>query len=70
MKTIKCDRCGAAIPYVPPYVNAAKNGKLLSGLMISWWNASECHLEEVDLCENCKVAVQNYIFNYREGEAK
>ena len=21
MKTIKCDRCGKEIPYVPPYMN-------------------------------------------------
>ena len=65
MKIISCDRCGKEITYAPPYMNVYKDGKLPSGLMVSFWDAFDQKLREVDLCEACKEKVQDYIFNYR-----
>lgn len=65
MKTINCDRCGKEIPYVPPYMNAYKDGKLPSSIMVTLWDQFNQRLREVDLCEECKQKVQDYIFNYR-----
>lgn len=64
MKTIKCDRCGKDIPYVSPYANVYKDGKLPSGIMVSYWSTFDQQLREIDLCEECKQAVQNFIFDY------
>lgn len=65
MKTIKCDRCGKDIPYVPLWANVAKDGIISPRLSITVF--SNHTLQEVDLCEECRDAVYNYIFDYGNG---
>lgn len=67
MKTIKCDRCGKDIPYVPPYMNAAKQGVLPPTLIITIWEPLAQKSREVDLCDSCKKAVYDFIFDYSKG---
>lgn len=64
MKTIKCDRCGKDIPYVPPFMNAAKQGVLPPVLMMTVWEPLAQKSREVDLCDDCKLDVYGYIFCY------
>lgn len=67
MKTIKCDRCGKEIPYVPPFMNAAKGGILPPVLIMTVWEPLAQKSREVDLCDDCQRAVYNYIFGYGNG---
>ena len=64
MKTIKCDRCGKDIPYVPPFMNVAKEGFIFPKIIITKWDALSQKLDEVDLCDDCQKDVYDYIFNY------
>jgi len=64
MKTIKCDRCGKDIPYVPPFMNVAKQGVVYPKIMVTAWNTLSQNINEVDLCDSCQNAVYNYIFDY------
>ena len=68
MKTIKCDRCGEIIPPTSPWANAAKNGIIPPRLTITMFFGSTNTFREVDLCETCKSAVYNYIFDYGNGD--
>ena len=73
MKTIKCDRCGKNVSYIPPYMNVAEQGVVKPSLMISVINWPSPNLVEVDLCDKCKNAVYNFIFNqiaYRDGDTE
>ena len=67
MKTIKCDRCGRDIPYVPPYINACKNSIIPPTIMMTVWEPLHQKTREVDLCDDCQRAVYNYIFDYDNG---
>lgn len=67
MKTIKCDRCGKEIPYVPPYMNVAQQGGIQPKIIMNIWDSQFQKLEEVDLCDSCQDAVYGYIFNF-DGE--
>lgn len=67
MKTIKCDRCGKDIPYVPPYMNAYKDGVIPPTIMMTVWEPLSQKTREVDLCDDCQRAVYNYIFDYGNG---
>lgn len=69
MKTIICDRCGKEIPYKPPYMNCcSKDGEIPSGISVYFWDMFDTQLREVDLCETCKNAIQEFIFNYKYSE--
>ena len=63
MKTIRCDRCGEIIPYVPPYVNIATKGIVHPDIMVTVFDSRNNNLVEVDLCEKCKSAVYNFVYN-------
>ena len=63
MKTIKCDRCGKEIQYVPPFMNVARNGWVPPKIYVTAWNDASQSLNEIDLCEDCMVGVYNYIFD-------
>lgn len=67
MKTIKCDRCGKKIPYVPPFMNAVKQGLLPPVLIMTVWEPLAQKSREVDLCDDCQRAVYGYIFDYGKG---
>lgn len=67
MKTIKCDRCGKNIPYIPPYMNVAKDGIVPPTIMMTVWEPNTQRLREVDLCNECQMAVYDYIFDYGNG---
>lgn len=67
MKTIKCDRCGKDIPYVPPFANATVQKNFSKSIMITLWDGLQCKLREVDLCDDCKSDVYDYIFDYGSG---
>lgn len=64
MKTIKCDRCGKDIPYVPPYMNAVHNGIIPPDIMMVVWEPLSQNTRSVDLCSECKTAVYNFIFDH------
>ena len=64
MKTIKCDRCGKDIPYVPSFMNVAKEGVIFPKIIIATWNALSQNINEVDLCDDCQRDVYAYIFDY------
>ena len=64
MKTIKCDRCGKDIPYVPPYVNVAQQGIITPTIIMTVWEPLSQRVMNVDLCDNCQKAVYDYIFDY------
>lgn len=66
MKVVKCDRCGVAIPYRPPYMNVNTSAPTL---ILSVWHSLQQRLQEVDLCESCKSDVYNFIFDFNKGEA-
>lgn len=68
MKTIKCDRCGKEIPYVPPYMNAVKNSIIPPTIMMTVWEPLSQKIREVDLCDDCQLAVYSYIFDYGNGD--
>ena len=68
MKTIKCDRCGKDIPYVPPYMNAYKDGIIPPTIMMTVWEPLSQKTREVDLCDDCRLAVYGYIFGYNHGD--
>lgn len=67
MKTIKCDRCGKDIPYVPPFMNSTAQKNFSKSIMITIWNGLLQELQEVDLCDNCKSDVYDFIFEYGNG---
>ena len=67
MKTIKCDRCSKEIPYVPPYMNVAKQGVVYPKIIMSIWDPLTQSAREVDLCNECERNVYNYIFDYEKG---
>lgn len=70
MKTIKCDRCGKDIPYVPMWeniVNTSNVNTVAPTLKITLWDTITQKLNEVDLCDECRDAVYNYIFDYSKG---
>lgn len=67
MKTIKCDRCGKTIPYIPIWENMANISNVNSivpKLRITVWNTNTQKLNEIDLCDSCQDAVYGYIFNF------
>lgn len=66
MKTIKCDRCGKDIPYVPPFMNAAQQGIVPPTFMMTIWEPITQNVKEVDLCNDCQMAVYSYIFDYNK----
>ena len=66
MKTIKCDRCGEDIPYIPPYINIAREGYIPPQISVTTWDGMSQTLNEVDLCDKCKKAVYNFIFEDKE----
>ena len=68
MKTIKCDRCGKNIPYVPSFMNVAKQGIVYPKIMVTTWNTLSQNINEVDLCDNCQMDVYDYIFDYGNGK--
>ena len=70
MKTIKCDRCGKEIPYVPLYMNVTQQEVYNKNIMVTAWDSFRCELQEVDLCNRCKCAVYDYIFNWAEAESE
>ena len=65
MKTIKCDRCGADIPYIPPYMNVANKVTVSPTIHVTTWIPVTQELKEVDLCNKCQSLVFDYIFNYK-----
>jgi hypothetical protein len=67
MKTIKCDRCGKDIPYVPSYMNCAKKGIVPPKITAFVWEPISYTTREVDLCEECQNAVYGYIFDFGNG---
>ena len=68
MKTIKCDRCGKDIPYVPPYMNVAQQGVIRPKIIMTIWDAQNQRTSEVDLCGKCQLAVYDYIFEYNSKD--
>ena len=67
MKTVKCDRCGKDIPYSPmfPFLNVTqKDGYIPPSLTITKWDSFNQCVSEVDLCNDCRVEVYNYIFDH------
>ena len=68
MKTIKCDRCGKNIPYVPSYMNCAQQGIILPNIMVTMYDPTAQRAREVDLCDDCQKAVYDYIFKYGNGD--
>lgn len=62
MRTIKCDRCGENIPHVPLYMNCSQQRLNSHNIMVTILNFDN-NLAEVDLCDRCKEAVYNYIFD-------
>ena len=70
MKTIKCDRCGSSIPYIPPYMNAVKNGCCYTtNMMVAVWDSMSQQVQQVDLCDKCSKAVYDFIFQCNNGES-
>lgn len=67
MKTIKCDRCGKDLPYVPSYANVAQQGIITPTIMMTVWEPLSQRVIEVDLCDDCQKAVYEYIFDYGNG---
>ena len=67
MKTTKCDRCGKDIPYVPSYMNVAKQGVVYPKIIMSIYDPLTQSAREVDLCNKCEYDVYNYIFDYGNG---
>lgn len=67
MKTIKCDRCGKDIPYVPPFMNVAQQGVIRPKVIMTIWDAQSQKTSEVDLCDDCQRAVYSYVFDYGNG---
>ena len=67
MKTVKCDRCGKDIPRFIPFLNAASGMIPTPVVMITVWNNNSQTLNEVDLCDDCKKAVYDYIFDFGNG---
>lgn len=65
MKAITCDRCGKEIPYVPSFMNAARQGIIPPKLIMTIWDAQNMRAREVDLCDDCEYDVYNYIFCYK-----
>lgn len=65
MKTIKCDRCGKDIPYVPSFMNAAQQGIIPPKFIMTIWDGQNMKAREVDLCDDCQKVVYDYIFDYR-----
>lgn len=68
MKSIKCDRCGKDIPYVPPYMNCTIQDVINPIIMISAFDPVSSLAREVDLCSECQKAVYDYIFDYGNGD--
>ena len=64
MKTIKCDRCGKEIPYVPPFMNCAIQEVISPNILMTVWYPINKQAKEVDLCDMCKQAVYSFIFDY------
>ena len=69
MKTIKCDRCGKEIPYVPSFMNVAKEGLIFPKIMITTWDALSQKLNEIDLCDSCQQDVYTCIFDYTNKDS-
>ena len=68
MKTVRCDRCGKDIPYIPPFANIAQeDGYIPPSLIITKWDSFNQRVTEVDLCKDCQKEVYNYIFDYGRG---
>ena len=63
MKQVKCDRCGADIPYVSPYINACTSEVVKPAMIITMWDSMFAKPREVDLCKHCNAAVYDFIFN-------
>lgn len=68
MKTIKCDRCGKDIPYVPPFMNVTQQSVICPKVMVTTWDTLSQNINEVDLCDSCQKAVYDYIFDYGNGK--
>ena len=69
MKTIKCDRCGKEIPYVPSYMNVAQQGIIPPKIIMTIWDAYSQKIREVDLCNSCQKDVYAFIFDNNGGNA-
>ena len=68
MKTIKCDRCGKDIPYVPSYMNAAKQGLVPPIIIMTVWDPVSFCARPVDLCDRCQIKIRDYIFEYNSDD--
>lgn len=68
MKITTCDRCGKEIPYLPPYMNALKQGIVPPRVIMTVWDTLSQTTKEVDLCDACQQLVYEYIYCYKDSE--